>query len=81
MFGRSVPSWNHEKLLGDMSYLAQTGHVIAASVRDNLFADDSIDDLTLDAALRDAGMTGQPDDRRPLLDQPARELSEGRSNA
>lgn len=73
--GVPTRDWNSDEMLLQMSYLAQTGHVIDGSVRENLFAADDMADSLLTSALSAAGLHGEGSG--DLLDKRAKTLSEG----
>ena len=77
VFGRDTRDWNHRELLAQLSYLAQTGHVVEGTVEENLFADDSVTQGEMEQALATAGLDPTNGDGRPLLEVEAKTCSEG----
>lgn len=77
VLGRRIQDWNHEELLLQMSYLAQTGHVLDESVKENLFAPEDAQEDRLIGALTSAGLASGEQAAHDLLDRDAKDLSEG----
>jgi ABC-type multidrug transport system fused ATPase/permease subunit len=77
VLGRRLDTWEHDALLAKMSYLAQTGHIVEGTVRENLFADESLPVDQLVMALHAAGLVRDPLEADELLAKEAREMSEG----
>jgi ABC-type multidrug transport system fused ATPase/permease subunit len=75
--GEPMSNWDHEALLREMSYLAQTGHVLDGTVRENLFAAKDATDSQLAGALQEVRLADSDAEAVDLLELRARKLSEG----
>jgi ABC-type multidrug transport system fused ATPase/permease subunit len=75
--GRSVSDWGHAELLEQMSYIAQTAHVIEGSVNENLFASDEVSNAEKAQSLVDVGLIKTPQEAPGFLSEQAKRLSEG----
>ncbi len=77
VFGRDTREYDHEDLLGRMSYLSQVGHVIHGTVKENLFAAADRDISALGEALQKSGLVRNDAGVAEMLGRDAHDLSEG----